>query len=254
MAEDYVFDHWDLLSQVLPRDQPLWTKCTSRKCQSAKRDWRSLRVHQAVGWLGVALVTTAIAQIFVVALIRRWLTINPVTQDEKSRLTAAGSGKQVGAHYGALEEGHDTSGSEVLSSLPTQQQNGGDGTADSRLGKGTHADGQGVADSDYALLRSSVITKSRSRARGSWIPSETPSRVRGLSFSGSTYCCSPSNARRSISQAGHGITERLRCFSYFCLLGRGHSDLSVVLCPACGGNVRLVCLNVLTLLYENDSS
>ena len=73
-AELYIYTRWDEISQLLPADQPLWTKCPSSEVTRCK-EGLAVTTHanfQAVGWLSIAMASVGFFNGLLSITLRKW--------------------------------------------------------------------------------------------------------------------------------------------------------------------------------------
>ena len=73
-AELYIYNRWDSIAQLLPADQPIWTKCSSQEVTRCKEGLTvTARANfQAVGWLAVAMASVGFLNGWLSISLRQW--------------------------------------------------------------------------------------------------------------------------------------------------------------------------------------
>ena len=73
-AEEYIYDRWNEIAQLLPEDQPLWTKCPSSEVTRCKEGLAvtSRANFQAVGWLAVTMASVGFLNGLLALSLRKW--------------------------------------------------------------------------------------------------------------------------------------------------------------------------------------
>jgi hypothetical protein len=73
-TEMYVYNHWDSIAQLLPADQPIWTKCSPQEVTRCKEGLAvTARANfQAVGWLAVAMAFVGFLNGWLSVSLRKW--------------------------------------------------------------------------------------------------------------------------------------------------------------------------------------
>ena len=73
-AEQHVLSHWDEIQQLLPRNQPIWTKCSKNDVTRCKEGVSiTARANfQAVGWLAVTMATLGFMNGLLALMLRNW--------------------------------------------------------------------------------------------------------------------------------------------------------------------------------------
>ena len=73
-SEEHVLSHWDEIQQLLPRDEPVWTKCSKNDITRCKEGVSvTARANfQAVGWLAVTMATLGSLNGLLSLKLRNW--------------------------------------------------------------------------------------------------------------------------------------------------------------------------------------